>query len=89
MGTNGVVYHLLYIQPDNGGVMRPKQFNGICEEHLNQDEEGRVILEAFTMQELWVMVQKFTKTRKRVGRKKAEELLTEYFNQKANNRLNN
>ena len=71
-------------------MKKPKQFDELCREHLSQNEEGKVILEAFTMEELWQMTKKFTKTRKLVGSKvKAMETLAPMFDEIANKRLNN
>lgn len=70
-------------------MKRPKQFDKFCRENLKQDEEGRVILEAFTMEELWQMTRKFTKIRKASSREEAIKTLAPYFDEAANKRLNN
>ncbi len=73
-----------------GGLMKkPKQFDGFCRKELSKDEEGRVILEAFTMEELWQMTRKFTKVRKTSNRKEAMKTLAPMFDEIANKRLNN
>ncbi len=70
-------------------MKRPKQFDSLCRQSLMKDEEGKVILEAFTMDELWQMTQKFTKVRKASNRLDAMKTLAPYFDDIANKRLNN
>ncbi len=71
-------------------MKRPKQFDDLCRENLSKDEAGKIILEAFTMEELWQQTRKFTKTRKLLGsRAKTMEVLAPMFDEMANKRLNN
>ncbi len=70
-------------------MKRPKQFDELCREHLSKDKEGKVILEAFTMDELWQMTRKFTKVRKASNKEEAMETLAPMFDEIANKRLNN
>jgi len=68
---------------------RPKEFDAICREHLSKDPEGRIILDAFTMQELWEYTCEFRSKRRKFGKNKASEMLQPFFDALAKSRLDN
>lgn len=70
-------------------MKKPKQFDELCRKDLMKDGVGKLILEAFTMEELWQMTQKFTKVRKASNKEEAMKTLAPMFDEIANKRLNN